>query len=201
MSHTWLGCTTCDFVVIANRACRLPEERHPYAIKRHSMPTERYRELGVSTDEAEAHPDAGYAWSVASERASERASAHLSHRHCIRQVLLVGEYQHHRLPQFVLRKHAVQLVVRLSDPILVVRINHKNLHKRASRAHEVRLGRHTCRAAGDPWSHQALGVLVVVAPQRADLRVTGHDGSVNEPRKCQHVRQVSPCPGPQHPTQ
>lgn len=67
---------------------------------------------------------------------------HLRDGHGIRQVLLVGEHQHDGLTQLVLGEHPVQLVVGLAHAVLVVGVNDED---------------------------QALGVLVVVAPERADL--------------------------------
>mmetsp|Transcript_73127 Transcript_73127/g.200800 ORF Transcript_73127/g.200800 Transcript_73127/m.200800 type:complete len:561 (-) Transcript_73127:65-1747(-) len=62
--------------------------------------------------------------------------------HRVRQVLLVGEDQQDGLPQLVLVQHAVQLVARLAHAVAIVGINDED---------------------------DTLGVLVVVAPERADL--------------------------------
>ena len=43
----------------------------------------------------------------------------------LRQVLLVGEHQHHGLPQLVLGQHAVELVPRLRYPLPVIAVHHE----------------------------------------------------------------------------
>ena len=61
--------------------------------------------------------------------------------HRVRQVLLVREDEQHRLSQLILVQHAVQLVARLAHAIAIVGVNDED---------------------------DALRVLVVVAPERAD---------------------------------
>mgnify|MGYP001344254594 CR=1 FL=1 len=67
---------------------------------------------------------------------------HLRGRHGVGQVLLVREDEQDALAQLVLVEHAVQLVARLAHAVAVVRVDHED---------------------------DALRVLVVVAPERADL--------------------------------
>ena len=50
----------------------------------------------------------------------------LSGVHGLGQVLLVGEHQHHRLPQLVLGQHPVELVPGLCYPLSVIAVHHKN---------------------------------------------------------------------------
>ena len=61
--------------------------------------------------------------------------------HRVRQVLLVREDEQHRIAQLILVQHAVQLVARLAHAIAIVGVNDED---------------------------DALCVLVVVAPERAD---------------------------------
>ena len=69
----------------------------------------------------------------------------LARAHGVRQVLLVGEDEEVRVPQLVFLQHLLQLVVRLADPLSVVGVDDED---------------------------ESLGVLEVVAPQRADLVLT-----------------------------
>jgi len=69
----------------------------------------------------------------------------LTSAHGIGQVLLVGEDEEMRVSQLVLLQHLLQLVLRLSDPLAVVGVDDED---------------------------ESLGVLEVVAPQRADLVLT-----------------------------
>ena len=62
--------------------------------------------------------------------------------HRVRQILLVGEHQQHRVSEFVFVQHAVQLVARLGDAIAIVTVDDEN---------------------------QTLRVLEVMSPQRANL--------------------------------
>jgi len=62
--------------------------------------------------------------------------------HRVRQVLLVGEDEQHRLAQLVLVEHAVQLITRLAHAVAIVGVNDED---------------------------DTLRVLVVVAPERTDL--------------------------------
>ena len=81
------------------------------------------------------------------ERVQAELVGDLSSIHRVRQVLFVGEHQQDRLAQLVLIEHAVQLVARLTHAIAVVRVDHED---------------------------DALGILVVMAPQRADLVLAAH---------------------------
>merc|ERR1712241_701898 len=65
--------------------------------------------------------------------------------HRVGQILFVGEYEEHGLPELILCQHAHQLVARLADSLPVVRVHHEN---------------------------QTLRVLEVVAPERSDLVLT-----------------------------
>mmetsp|Transcript_19579 Transcript_19579/g.58225 ORF Transcript_19579/g.58225 Transcript_19579/m.58225 type:complete len:211 (+) Transcript_19579:79-711(+) len=67
---------------------------------------------------------------------------HLGRGHGVGQILLVREHQEDGLPQLVLVEHAVQLVARVVDAVAVVRVDDED---------------------------EALRILVVVAPERADL--------------------------------
>jgi len=69
----------------------------------------------------------------------------LSSVHGVRQVLLVGKDKQDGLTKLILIQHAVELIAGLANAITIVRVNNK---------------------------YHALGVLVVVAPERADLVLT-----------------------------
>lgn len=73
--------------------------------------------------------------------------SHFRCTHGIGQILLVGKDQKHGIAQLVLVQHSVQLVTRRIDTVRVIRIHDEN---------------------------EALRVLVVVAPQGADLILTAH---------------------------
>eukprot|EP00964_Phaeocystis_antarctica_P040780 scaffold23323_cov60-Phaeocystis_antarctica.AAC.2 len=81
------------------------------------------------------------------ERVQAELVGDLSCIHRVGQVLLVGEHQQDGLTQLVLVEHAVQLVARLAHAIAIVRVDHED---------------------------DALGVLVVMAPERADLVLAAH---------------------------
>ena len=70
---------------------------------------------------------------------------HLRGAHGVGQVLLVGEHQQHGVAELVLVQHPVQLVAGGVDAVRVVRVDDED---------------------------EALRVLVVVAPERADLVLT-----------------------------
>mmetsp|Transcript_55855 Transcript_55855/g.150446 ORF Transcript_55855/g.150446 Transcript_55855/m.150446 type:complete len:208 (+) Transcript_55855:106-729(+) len=72
---------------------------------------------------------------------------HLRRSHRVRQILLVGEDQHHCIPHLVLVQHLAQLLTGVLDAVTVVAVNHID---------------------------QAVGALVVVAPQRPDLVLAAH---------------------------
>merc|ERR1719313_1952482 len=67
---------------------------------------------------------------------------HLGGGHRLRKILLVGKDENHRVPELILVQHAVQLLLRVVDTVAIVRVHNED---------------------------QALRVLVVMAPQRADL--------------------------------
>lgn len=71
----------------------------------------------------------------------------LSNAHGLGQILLVGEHEEDGVAELVLAEHLVELVVGLCDTLAVVRVDHKD---------------------------EALGVLEVVAPERADLVLAAH---------------------------
>ncbi len=79
------------------------------------------------------------------QRVQSQRIGDLSSVHRVRQILLVGEDQQDGVPKVVLVEHLVQLLLRLVDAILIVRVNDEN---------------------------EALGVLEVVSPQRSDLGLT-----------------------------
>ena len=70
---------------------------------------------------------------------------HFGGVHRVRQVLLVGEAEQHRVAQLVLVQHAHQLVARLVDALPVVTVDHKD---------------------------EPLGVLEIVPPEWSDLVLT-----------------------------
>mmetsp|Transcript_6955 Transcript_6955/g.19728 ORF Transcript_6955/g.19728 Transcript_6955/m.19728 type:complete len:217 (-) Transcript_6955:40-690(-) len=72
---------------------------------------------------------------------------HLRRGHRVRQVLLVGEDKHHGISHLILIQHLVQLLTGVLDAVTVVAVNHID---------------------------QAVGALVVVAPQRPDLVLAAH---------------------------
>ena len=47
-------------------------------------------------------------------------------RHRLRQVLLVGKHKQHGVPEFVLGKHAGQLLTGLADTLAIVTVNHED---------------------------------------------------------------------------
>ena len=66
----------------------------------------------------------------------------LRRAHRVRQILLVGEHQQHRIPKLIFVQHAVQLIASLRDAIAIVAIHNKD---------------------------QTLSVLKVMSPERANL--------------------------------
>lgn len=62
-----------------------------------------------------------------------------------RQILLVGEHQEQSIPELILVQHALQLLTGLDDTVAIVAVHHED---------------------------DTLGVLEIVAPQRADLVLT-----------------------------
>mmetsp|Transcript_13931 Transcript_13931/g.23200 ORF Transcript_13931/g.23200 Transcript_13931/m.23200 type:complete len:200 (+) Transcript_13931:326-925(+) len=70
---------------------------------------------------------------------------HFSSAHGVRKILLVSKHKKDGITELILIKHSVQLISRGVDAIRVVRIDNKD---------------------------QTLGILVVVAPKRADLILT-----------------------------
>merc|ERR1719453_817858 len=81
------------------------------------------------------------------ERVEAELVSDLGGVHRVGQVLLVGEDEQHRLAELVLVEHAVQLVAGLSDTVAIVGIDDED---------------------------DTLRVLVVVAPERADLVLAAH---------------------------
>lgn len=71
----------------------------------------------------------------------------LSRGHRIRQILFVGKDQNHSVTQLVLGQHVLQLLLRLAHSFPIVRVDHED---------------------------EALRVLEVVSPQRADLVLATH---------------------------
>ena len=67
---------------------------------------------------------------------------HLGSRHCVWQILLVRVHEQNTFTELVLIKHAMKFVTCSIDTIAVIRVNHED---------------------------QALRVLVIMAPERADL--------------------------------
>mmetsp|Transcript_6020 Transcript_6020/g.15757 ORF Transcript_6020/g.15757 Transcript_6020/m.15757 type:complete len:262 (-) Transcript_6020:40-825(-) len=67
--------------------------------------------------------------------------------HGVWQILLIGKHEQHGLAQLVLAEHTVQLVLRLADAVAVIAVHHED---------------------------QALRVLEVVPPERANLVLTAH---------------------------
>jgi len=72
---------------------------------------------------------------------------HLRRRHGVRQVLLVGKHQQHRLPELVFVEHAVHFVPGRVNAVAIVGVHYEN---------------------------QTLGVGVVVAPQRPNFVLASH---------------------------
>ena len=66
----------------------------------------------------------------------------LRRAHRVRQILLVGEHQQHRIPKLIFVQHAVQLIASFRDAIAIVAIHNKD---------------------------QTLSVLKVMSPERANL--------------------------------
>merc|ERR1711904_484126 len=79
---------------------------------------------------------------VVAQRVEAELVGDLCGVHGVGQVLLVGKDQQNGLAQLVLVEHAVQLIARLANTVAIVRIDHED---------------------------HSLRVLVVVAPERADL--------------------------------
>lgn len=78
----------------------------------------------------------------------------LSGVHRIRQILLVREHEQQRIPQLVLVQHPLQLLAGLDDTVAIVAVDDED---------------------------DALGVLEVVSPERADLVLPAHvpDGELD----------------------
>lgn len=78
----------------------------------------------------------------------------LSRIHRIRQILLVGEDQQQRVPQLILIQHTLQLLARLDNTVAIIAVDDED---------------------------DALRVLEVVSPERADLVLPAHipDGELN----------------------
>lgn len=81
------------------------------------------------------------------QRVESQFLSQLTRAHRIRQVLLVGKHQNHRVPQLVLIEHVVQFPLRLHHALPIVRVHHED---------------------------EALCVLEVVAPQRPNLVLAAH---------------------------
>mmetsp|Transcript_888 Transcript_888/g.2773 ORF Transcript_888/g.2773 Transcript_888/m.2773 type:complete len:203 (-) Transcript_888:69-677(-) len=73
--------------------------------------------------------------------------AHICGRHRVRQVLLVGQDEEHRVAHLVLVQHLIELLLGVLDAVPVVAVHHVD---------------------------EAVGALVVVAPERPDLVLAAH---------------------------